>query len=76
MSDRLRGALERALDEDRAEEEERESELRRAQFDQQHATEAKLRERELVALERIGHSLQQLAESVSRISVTGLQVHG
>jgi len=99
MSDRLRRALARALDEDSADvcpddareesmrlsrklvepleaEQERDSERRQAQFDKEHAEDAKRRERELVALERISYSLQQLSESVSRLSVSGLQVHG
>jgi RNA polymerase-binding transcription factor DksA len=76
MSDRLLRALTRALDEDCAAEQERDSERRQAQWDQEHAQDAERRERELRALERIALALQQLGESVSRISVSGIQVHG
>jgi hypothetical protein len=75
MSDRLRSAIARALDESSQDEHERENERHQAICDQERAEDAKRRERELVALERVSYSIQQLAEAVSRISVSGIHVH-
>ena len=76
MSDRLRRALSRALDEDCAAEQEADRERVHEQCDKERAEDAKRRERELAAMERLSYSMQQLAEAVSRISVSGIAVHG
>ena len=76
MSDRLRAAIARAIDEDSAAEHERQHERQQALCDQEAADERKRGERELIAMERAAMALQQIAEALQRISCTGLTVHG
>jgi hypothetical protein len=75
MSDRLRRAIARAMDEDSEAEHERESASHRERCEEEGAAERKRRDRELQAIERIAISFQQLAEAMSRIAVSGIQLH-
>lgn len=75
MSDRLRAALARALDEDRDAEAHRENEQHRERGEQFEADQRKQLERTFQAAERTAMALQSIAESLSRISINGLSVH-
>ena len=73
---RLRSAIARALDEHSQDECERDSERDQLEHEKQRAAEADAANRELLALERAAMALQQIAEAFSRISVSGIHVHG
>jgi hypothetical protein len=74
--DALRRALSRALDESADEAMNVERERDEADRLKGIAEDDKRREREILAIERIAMGLDRIAESLSRISCTGLNVHG